>query len=408
MGNHRAERRGPRRVATSEARPVGGKRAARPAPRPSSTRRADDTIALATAAEATTAVGTSTDPEPAAPATRTTPATRTAPRATNRTATASRATDTRFEDSTVTLPVVPEREPVRTTYDVRGLEAQRKVEERAQRAEDRQAAGGRRKAVREPRPTRTGSALRLPVRPSAPVVAGIAVLAISAGGAVTASGSGPLADAPVDDVRIGASSALSGTSVSTSGDLLTERSRAVSRDSQRDALEDSAADTELAQAEAQAERRSTALETLAASAEEQAAIVAANAWVLPVDNYRLTNRFGDARSYYSSGYHTGLDFAAPSGTPIRAVAGGTVTSAGYDGSYGNKTVITLEDGTEMWYAHQSSINVSAGDTVAAGDQIGYVGSTGNSTGPHLHLEVRPGAGDPVDPYRALQVNGVTP
>ncbi|NEN79006.1 M23 family metallopeptidase [Nocardioides zeae] len=202
---------------------------------------------------------------------------------------------------------------------------------------------------------------------------------------------------------------MSGTTVASSGDLLTERNRAVSRDSQRDALEDATVDeAQLQQTEAMAERRATAMSALGQAAQAEAQRVAANAWVLPVASYRLTNRFGQAESYYASGYHTGLDFAAPSGTTIKAVAGGRVTQAGYNGSYGNKTVITLDDGTEMWYAHQSSIAVSVGDTVAAGDVIGYVGSTGNSTGPHLHLEVRPGAGDPVDPYAALQQNGVTP
>ncbi len=103
--------------------------------------------------------------------------------------------------------------------------------------------------------------------------------------------------------------------------------------------------------------------------------------------YRLTAEFGDYGLW--SHYHTGLDFAAPSGTSIRAIANGVVTSVGYDGAYGNKTVITLEDGTELWFCHQTSFLVNEGDTVTAGDVIGTVGSTGNVTGPHLHLEVRP-------------------
>lgn len=378
MGNHRAERRGPRRSASSaEIRPQGGKRAARPAPRretataPRSVESLDSVAALVARNEVSRPT-----PDPV----------------------------TRFEDTTADLPVISETVTASgaTTYDVRGFDAER-------RAEAQRAAGGRRKALREPRRPATAG-FKIPVKPPMPLVAGVAVLAISAGGAVTASGSGPLAEVPEAAQQLSASTALSGNSVSTSGDLLTERERAVSRDAERDALAETATETTAAeeQAEARSAKRSAALENLNQSAEEQAAIVAANAWVLPVDNYRLTNRFGDARSYYSSGYHTGLDFAAPSGTPIRAVAGGTVTEAGSAGAYGNQTVITLEDGTEMWYAHQSSISVSVGDVVAAGDQIGYVGSTGNSTGPHLHLEVRPGAGDPVDPFRALQVNGVTP
>ena len=106
--------------------------------------------------------------------------------------------------------------------------------------------------------------------------------------------------------------------------------------------------------------------------------------------------------------HTGLDFAAPTGTPIYAVAGGVITETGWDGSYGNKTVERLPDGTELWYAHQSSIGVKVGQQVLGGQTIGAVGSTGNTTGPHVHLEVRPGGGDPVDPYQALVFHGVTP
>lgn len=129
-------------------------------------------------------------------------------------------------------------------------------------------------------------------------------------------------------------------------------------------------------------------------------------WVLPVDDYRITTTFGVERSYYSSGYHTGLDFATGYGEPIKAVAGGEVTEIGYDGPYGNKTVITLADGTELWFSQQSAFAVEMGDQVKAGDVIGYVGSTGRSYGAHLHLEVRPRGGDPVDPADALAQHGV--
>ncbi|KAB2809710.1 peptidoglycan DD-metalloendopeptidase family protein [Pimelobacter simplex] len=136
--------------------------------------------------------------------------------------------------------------------------------------------------------------------------------------------------------------------------------------------------------------------------------MALNRWVLPVDPsvYRLTARYGEYGLW--SSYHTGLDFAAPTGTPIRAVTNGVVTSASFDGAYGNKTVITLDDGTELWFCHQSAFAVSTGDKVRAGELIGYVGGTGHVTGPHLHLEVRPGGGDPVDPDAALRQHGVTP
>ncbi len=162
----------------------------------------------------------------------------------------------------------------------------------------------------------------------------------------------------------------------------------------------------MAAAEQQAQERNAALAEFAAQAEQQAAKIAENQWQLPLSSYRLTATFGQFGLWAT--YHTGLDFAAPTGTPIMAVANGTVTSTGYDGSYGNKTVVTLDDGTELWFCHQTTIAVSVGESVTAGQVIGTVGSTGNTTGPHLHLEVRPGAGDPVDPYSALQVHGLNP
>jgi len=130
-------------------------------------------------------------------------------------------------------------------------------------------------------------------------------------------------------------------------------------------------------------------------------------WVLPVTGYHLSARFGESSGLWSSN-HTGLDFAGPSGSKIVSVAAGTVKETGSSGAYGNRTIITLNDGTEIWYAHQSSIEVSPGQKVAPGDLIGYTGSTGNVTGPHLHLEVRPDGGDPVDPYDALVSHNVDP
>ena len=101
----------------------------------------------------------------------------------------------------------------------------------------------------------------------------------------------------------------------------------------------------------------------------------------------ITSRFG-AKSSIRSSAHTGLDIAAPSGTPYSAAASGTVTFAGYKGSYGNLIVITHSNGVQTYYGHSSKIYVSAGQSVSQGQTIGAVGSTGNSTGPHLHLEVR--------------------
>ena len=240
--------------------------------------------------------------------------------------------------------------------------------------------------------------------PSVPVLVGIAALAVSAGGALTAGDQELLSG--TDDQRLVAANALSGASGQSSSDLLDSRGVVVSRDSRRDALADAADQKLVRQAEEQVRQRNAALAQFARQAEAQAAKIALNQWVLPLVGYRLTAEFGDYGLW--ANYHTGLDFAAPSGTSLVAMANGVITSVGYDGAYGNKTVLTLDDGTELWYCHQTSMSVSEGDVVRPGQVIGSVGSTGNVTGPHLHLEVRPGAGDPVDPYDALRVHGLNP
>jgi murein DD-endopeptidase MepM/ murein hydrolase activator NlpD len=130
-------------------------------------------------------------------------------------------------------------------------------------------------------------------------------------------------------------------------------------------------------------------------------------WVLPVAGYHLTGRFGQSSGLWSS-THTGLDFAAPEGTEIRSIGPGVVTAASSDGAFGNKTVVRLDDGTVLWYCHQSEIAVDVGQRLAPGDLVGYVGSTGNTTGPHLHLEVHPGNGDATDPEAWLPEHGLRP
>ena len=268
----------------------------------------------------------------------------------------------------------------------------------------RSASAGRRRATKPVKPARTSLLTRIP---AVPTLVGLAALAIAGTGAVTL-GEGASAAPTSSTVRFSAASAkldLGGTDAI--GFVGTPRAMAISRDSERQALED-AADAKLKQAaEQQANERNAELKSLGRAAEARASEIAKNQWVLPVIGYHLTARFGMAGGLWSSN-HTGLDFAAPSGTPIAAVANGVITKTGYEGSYGNQTVETLEDGTEIWYNHQSVIGVQVGDTVSAGQQVGNIGSTGNSTGPHLHLEVRPGGGDPVDPFTALVFHGLTP
>ena len=260
---------------------------------------------------------------------------------------------------------------------------------------------GRRRAER---PSRTTSVRRPSRVPAVPTMVGLTALLAAAVGAVTVDTRPAQADSG-SFVLASHGRQLSGTDAA--GYVNDPRQRALSRDSERQALRE-AADAELKEAaEQQAAERNAELKSLGRAAEARAGEIAENQWHLPTTGYRLTARFGMSGGLWSSG-HTGLDFAAPSGTPIVAIANGTITKTGYEGSYGNQTVQTLEDGTEIWYNHQTSIGVSVGDTVTGGQTIGTVGSTGNSTGPHLHLEVRPGGGDPVDPYQALVFHGVTP
>ena len=108
--------------------------------------------------------------------------------------------------------------------------------------------------------------------------------------------------------------------------------------------------------------------------------------VLPVTG-RISSRYGESSSIRRS-RHTGLDIACASGTDIKAVSSGTVTFASYNGSYGNLVKVDHGNGVETWYGHCSKIYAKVGQTVNSGDIIAAVGSTGNSTGPHLHFEIR--------------------
>ncbi|MFW6690729.1 M23 family metallopeptidase [Streptomyces sp. MAR4 CNX-425] len=128
----------------------------------------------------------------------------------------------------------------------------------------------------------------------------------------------------------------------------------------------------------------------------------------PLAGAGIGTAYGVRGSSWSSGYHTGVDFPVSVGTGVRSVADGEVVSAGWAGAYGYEVVIRHRDGRYSQYAHLSAITVSAGRPVNAGQRIGRSGSTGNSTGPHLHFEVRtgPGYGSDIDPLRYLRAHGV--
>ncbi|MFG2981459.1 peptidoglycan DD-metalloendopeptidase family protein [Streptomyces sp. NPDC048258] len=144
------------------------------------------------------------------------------------------------------------------------------------------------------------------------------------------------------------------------------------------------------------------------AAEAPASQQSAAGFVAPVSG-GISTQYKVAGSMWSSGYHTGVDFIASSGTTVKAVGAGTVVSAGWAGAYGNEVIIKHEDGTYSQYGHLSQLSVSAGQSVTGGQRIGLSGSTGNSTGPHLHFEIRtgPSYGSDIDPVAYLRSKGVS-
>ena len=129
--------------------------------------------------------------------------------------------------------------------------------------------------------------------------------------------------------------------------------------------------------------------------------------VLPLASYHLSAGFGLTGPLWEA-QHGGQDFGASAGEQIVSIAAGTVTDVAYAGPYGLRTIVTLPDGTEIWYCHQTDASVYVGEHVDVVDPIGSVGSTGNTTGPHLHLEVRPDGGLPIDPMGWLRAAGLVP
>jgi hypothetical protein len=140
--------------------------------------------------------------------------------------------------------------------------------------------------------------------------------------------------------------------------------------------------------------------------------VSAAGWSLPLDpgTYTLTSGYGPRPSPTggSGTFHAGLDFGAPTGTTIRAAADGVVTFAGFNnGGFGNLVIISTAPNITTYYAHQSALSVATGAQVTAGQVIGAVGTTGDSTGPHLHFEVRVD-GKTTDPLPYLRQEGLDP
>ncbi|MEI7032891.1 M23 family metallopeptidase [Streptomyces pratensis] len=164
-----------------------------------------------------------------------------------------------------------------------------------------------------------------------------------------------------------------------------------------------------AEAERKAEARAKEVREEKARAARAAERARLNAFHLPVAGSHVTTGYRSGGSLWSSGSHSGVDFLAPSGSSVVAVGAGTVVEAGWGGAYGNNIVLRMTDGTYTQYGHLSSIGVSVGQSVSSGQQIGLSGSTGNSTGPHLHFEVRstPDYGSDMDPVGYLRLHGLS-
>ena len=129
-------------------------------------------------------------------------------------------------------------------------------------------------------------------------------------------------------------------------------------------------------------------------------------FALPVAEHGLSAYYGQAGINWMS-VHTGIDFPVSYGTTVMAATDGTVRTQ-WNSAYGNMIVLTAKDGTETWYCHLSTYRVASGAVVKAGDPIAYSGNSGNSTGPHLHFEVRPGGGSAIDPLPWLRSHGLNP
>ncbi|MFJ9322575.1 M23 family metallopeptidase [Streptomyces globisporus] len=176
------------------------------------------------------------------------------------------------------------------------------------------------------------------------------------------------------------------------------------------AAEKAAEEAKKQQDEAEADaaaKKKAAEEAAKKKAEEERLAKLAASFSLPASSYTISSTYGQSGAMWSSGQHTGLDFAGAAGSPLKAVHSGTITSAGWSGSYGYRTVLQLDDGTEIWYAHQSSIDVSVGQKVTTGETIGRMGATGNVTGVHLHMEVRTAGGSAMDPMAWLNSKGLS-
>ncbi|MFC7933428.1 M23 family metallopeptidase [Streptomyces cinereoruber] len=191
-------------------------------------------------------------------------------------------------------------------------------------------------------------------------------------------------------------------------DSLVDRLNAQADAQDREAFEAAAEQKALAEAKRKAEARAKEIREERARAAREAERRRLNSFQLPIAGSYVSTGYQTGGSLWSSGSHSGVDFHAAYGSRVVSVGSGTVVEAGWGGAYGNNIVIRMHDGTYTQYGHLSSIGVYVGQTVEPGQQIGISGSTGNSTGPHLHFEARTGAdyGSDINPISYLRARGV--
>ncbi|MET9377592.1 M23 family metallopeptidase [Streptomyces sp. NPDC002992] len=214
----------------------------------------------------------------------------------------------------------------------------------------------------------------------------------------------------------GAGSAFAAEGKATIATAATGASAAVAAQADAQALAATkAAAAKQAAAKAAAAKQAAAKKAAAAKAAKAAPVAAKKnpAWVKPVGGYTLTASYNQGGAMWAS-KHSGQDFAVPVGTPVKAAGAGTVVKAGPNGggdgpAYGNAIVVKHANGKYSQYAHLSKINVHLGQKVAAGQKIAASGNTGNSSGPHLHFEIRttPNYGSSLNPAAFLRSVGVT-
>ncbi|HEY9374799.1 M23 family metallopeptidase [Streptomyces sp.] len=199
-----------------------------------------------------------------------------------------------------------------------------------------------------------------------------------------------------------------GLTQAISVDSLADRINAQAAAQEQEAFEAAAKAKAEAEAKRKAEARAKKIREERERAAREAERKRLNSFRLPVAGSHVTTGYKAGGALWSSGSHSGIDFRAPSGSTVVAVGAGTVVEAGWGGAYGNNIVIRMNDGTYTQYGHLSAISVSVGQSVMPGQQIGVSGSTGNSTGPHLHFEARtsPDYGSDINPVAYLRARGV--